>query len=174
MEMLLRMNWVDLLALILVLRTSYVALNDGLSHEIFPLIGSVCMFVFSLHYYVKLALFFHENGIPLPVDILNLISFALVGFLIGILFRFIKVIVDKILTVSWNPLIEKFGGLLAGILRGAILASTVLVIISLIPLPYLQHSIRERSLTGAYFMKIGPAINDRVSGVLPELGKVKK
>ena len=174
MEILSGVNWVDILALILVVRTSYVALNDGLSHEIFPLIGSICMLVFSIHYYTKMALFFHENGFTLPIDILNLISFALIAFCIGVLFRFIKVIVDKILTVSWHPLIEKFGGLLAGILRGAILTSTVLVIISLIPLPYLQHSIRERSLTGRYFMKIGPSIDSRVSGVLPEVGKVKK
>jgi len=92
MEILSKINWVDVLVLILILRTSYVSLQDGLSHEILPLVGSICMLVFSLHYYTKIAAFFYNNGLNLSLELLRLASFILVAICIGILFRFIKII----------------------------------------------------------------------------------
>ena len=167
MEILTKINWVDVLILILILRTSYVSLQDGLSHEILPLIGSVCMLVFSLHYYGKIASFLFNNGFTIPMELLNLISFVFTVICIGILFKFLKVVVDKIVKVSWHPLIEKFGGMLAGIVRGVILTSIILTIIVLIPLPYLQWSVNTRSLTGIYFVKIGPSI-EHTAVALPQ------
>ena len=169
MEILSKINWVDVLVLILIVRTSYVSLEDGLSHEILPLVGSVCMLLFSLHYYTKIASFFYNNGLNLSIEILRLVSFILIAICIGIIFRFIKSIIDHIIKVTWHPMIEKFGGLLAGVVRGAILTSTVLIIIVLIPLPYLQWSVRDRSMTGMYFLRIGPFIYEKMHTALPTL-----
>ncbi len=169
MEILAKINWVDVLILIIVLRTSYVSLQDGLSHEILPLAGSVCMLVFSLHYYNRIALFLYNGGFTLPMELLNPAGFILSAVVIGILFKFIKVMIDKIIKVSWHPLIEKFGGLLAGVVRGAILTSTILITIVLIPLPYLQWSVRDRSLTGVYFLRIGPVIYEKTCAILPTM-----
>lgn len=167
MEILTKINWVDVLVVIVILRTSYVSLQDGLSHEILPLIGSVCMLVFPLHYYNKTALFFYNNGLALPMALLDLLGFVVLAVCIGLLFRFFKVFIDKIIKVSWHPLIEKFGGLAAGILRSVVLVSLILVMLMLIPLSYLQWSVRDRSLTGMYFLRIGPAIYEKVSVLLP-------
>ena len=167
MEILTKINWVDVLIVILILRTSYVSLKDGLSHEIFPLVGSICMVVLSLHYYTKIAAFLYSLGFALPMNLLDLSGFILSAVAIGILFRFIKAVLDKIIKVSWHPLIEKFGGLLAGVIRGSVLTSTILIIIVLIPVPYLQWSVRDRSLTGIYFLRIGPAIYEKTSALLP-------
>ena len=167
MGILSKINWVDILIVILILRTSYVSLKDGLSHEIFPLVGSICMVVLSLHYYTKIAAFLYSLGFALPMNLLDLSGFILSAVAIGILFRFIKAVLDKIIKVSWHPLIEKFGGLLAGVIRGSVLTSTILIIIVLIPVPYLQWSVRDRSLTGIYFLRIGPAIYEKTSALLP-------
>jgi uncharacterized membrane protein required for colicin V production len=167
MEILTKINWVDVLIAILILRTAYVSLQDGLSHEILPLIGSVCMLILSLHYYLKIAAFLYEIGFALPREFLNLLSFVTLVICIGILFKFIKALIDKIIKITWHPLIERFGGLIAGVVRGAVLTSTILIIIVLIPLPYLQWSVRDRSLTGVYFLRIGPVIYEKLSAVLP-------
>ena len=169
MEILSKINWVDVLVLILIVRTSYVSLQDGLSHEILPLVGSVCMPVFALHCYTKIAAFFYNNGLNLSIELLRLASFVLVAVCIGILFRFVKAIIDKTIKVTWHPVIERFGGFLAGVVRSFILTSTVLIIIVLIPLPYLQWSVRDRSLTGMYFLRIGPFIYEKVHTTLPTL-----
>ena len=168
MEILSRINWVDALALILILRTSYIALHDGLSHEIFPLLGSICMIVFSLRYYHKIAEFLYYLGLLFPIDLLNILGFILAAVPMGILLRFMKLALDKIMKVSWHPFIERSGGLLAGIVRGAILTSTVLIVIALIPAPYLQRSIKDKSLTGIYFFRIGPILYENVYKLLPD------
>ncbi len=167
MEILTKINWVDVLVVIIIIRTTYVSLQDGLSHEILPLVGSVCMLVFSLHYYNKIALFFYDNGFALPMPLLNLLGFIVTAVGIGLVFRFLKVIIDKIIKVSWHPFIERFGGLLAGIIRSCILTSLILIMLALVPLSYLQWSIRDRSLTGMYFLRIGPAIYEKLSVLLP-------
>ena len=74
MDIITRVNWVDLLALIIILRISYVAFNEGLSHEIFPLTGGIVVVVLSLHYYTKLGQFIWSNIPAIPVEIANLIG----------------------------------------------------------------------------------------------------
>jgi uncharacterized membrane protein required for colicin V production len=125
------------------------------------------MLVFSLHYYAKIAAFLNYLGFAFPIDFLNLFGFVLTAVVIGIIFRLIKAIIDKIIKVSWHPLIERLGGLLAGVVRGSILTSTVLIMLVLIPLPYMQWSVRDRSLTGVYFLRIGPVMYEKMSAFLP-------
>ena len=45
MELITKINWVDVLVAILMLRISYVAFRDGLSHEIFPFIGRILIMI---------------------------------------------------------------------------------------------------------------------------------
>lgn len=169
MEILTKINWVDVLAAIIILRISYVAFQDGLSHEIFPLIGIIGTIVLSLHYYDKLAIFISQNLTNAPIEVLEFLSFLILIISIGLLFKTVRVVLDKIIKVTWHPLIEKFGGLLAGIIRASIVVSTILIILALTPIPYLQWSIRDRSLTGMYFLRIAPAIYEKASIFLPGL-----
>ena len=57
MDIIRRINWVDLLVVILILRISYVAFQEGLSHEIFPIIGGVVIIIVNLHYYERIGSF---------------------------------------------------------------------------------------------------------------------
>lgn len=166
MEILTKLNWVDVLIIIIILRISYVAFQDGLSHEVFPLIGTVATTVLALHYYVNIsALLSHYLG--MSPNILDILSFIGLLVIIGLIFKFIRTILDKIIKVTWHPLIEKFGGLIVGIGRAFVVASVILIIISLLPLSYMQWSIKDRSVMGMYILKIGPAIYEKVSGFLP-------
>ena len=70
------------------LRMSYVAFQDGLSHEIFPLIGSIFILIISLHYYIKLANIVHQNLLYVPIEILNFLSFLVLAIVIGFIFKF--------------------------------------------------------------------------------------
>ena len=167
MEIITRINWTDLVILILILRISYVAWAEGFSHEILPLLGSIIITVLSLHYYVKIGGIISRNLFSLSADISNFLSFLMLVVAAGFIARFVKALLERIVKVSWHPLIEKFGGLVCGIARASIVASLVMITISLTPLPYLQRSIRERSLSGIYFLKIGPTIYYKVSRFLP-------
>lgn len=158
MQILSRINWVDILVVILIVRMSYVAFMDGLSHEIFPFLGTIAVFVFSLHYYPRLGSAISQNLGNMQIDISNCISFIILVAVLGLVVRFLKVALDKIVKVQWHPVIEKFGGLVVGILKGYIITAIVLMILTLMPLSYLQWSIKDRSLTGKYILMAGPEV----------------
>jgi uncharacterized membrane protein required for colicin V production len=169
MEILTKLNWVDLLIIILMLRTSYVAFQDGLSHELFPLIGSVVITVVGLRYYTQLSTILSQNMFNAPRQITDFLAFMLLVVVTGILFKLFKALADRIIKVEWHPLLERFGGLFVGVAKAAIVTSLVIITLSLAPLPYLQWSIRDKSLMGMPFLKIGPAIYEKVSRILPEV-----
>ena len=172
MDMLLRMNWVDLLVVIIMLRTIYISFQDGLSHELFPLFGSVLKLVLALHFYGKLGSILHSKIAMIPLSVCNMVSFLVIVLIATFALNFLKTLIDTIIKVTWHPLIEKSGGILVGVLRGAISVSMVLIFLALVPLSYLQWSIKDKSLYGGSFLRMGPAIYRMISGNSPDSEKI--
>ena len=168
MELITRINWVDVLVVILMLRISYVAFRDGLSHEIFPFFGVIIVVIFSFHYYARIGAFLSQATNMLP-EITNFLSFLTLVIALGFLVRLLKGLLEKIIKVQWHPVIEKFGGVAVGIMRAYIVTSLVLTVLALMPLSYLQWSIRDKSLTGKYVLMAGPEIYSKVSAFLPTI-----
>ena len=167
MDIIRQLNWIDVLVIILVIRISYVAFQEGLSHEIFPLISGIASIIISLRYYHKLGGFF-SNAMPaLSKAISNFTGFCLLVIGTGLAFKFVRIVLNKVIKVQWHPLIERFGGLVFGACRGAITACLVLETMVMAPLPYLQWSIRDRSFSGVYFVRIGPTVYEAASRFLP-------
>lgn len=167
MGILTEINWIDIVNVIILIRISYVALQDGLSHEIFPLIGTVISAAVSIRYYHDITLRVQE-ALKVTAPILDLLAFvALVAF-IGLIIRLLKMAVDAIVKVTWHPFVEKFGGLLSGVLRGAIIVSIVLTIMMLTTLPYLQYSVKEKSYSGSFFLKVAPRISESLAWAMPQ------
>jgi uncharacterized membrane protein required for colicin V production len=162
-----RLNWLDIFIIIIVMRISYVAFQDGLSHQIFPLIGTICTAVIALHYYHNIAVYIYQNAVRLPVKVLDFLSFVLLLIGIGLIFKLLRALSEKIINVTWHPLVERGGGLLLGFMRACVVTSVLLMIMALMPLSYLQHSIRDRSLMGMHFLRIVPNIYGKVSRILP-------
>ena len=165
-----KINWIDILAVIIVVRISYVALQDGLSHEIFPLIGAVLTAAMSIHYYRDLASF-AQNMVSLPIPLLNMLAFLTLVIGLGLIFKLARALVDALMKVTWHPLAEKSGGLIFGLLRASVVVSIVFTLMSLTPLSYLQYSIKERSLTGSYFLKVAPGISSKLAWAFPTINK---
>ena len=169
MELITKVNWVDILVAILMLRISYVAFRDGLSHEIFPFIGSILIMVLAMHYYTALGAFISRKMMNMPIELANFLSFLLLVVAQGFLVRLLKVALDKIVKVQWHPIMEKFGGLAVGIMKAYVVTGIVLTTLSLMPLSYLRWSIKDKSLTGKYILRAGPEIYDRVGRFLPAI-----
>ena len=167
MELITKINWVDVLVAILMLRISYVAFRDGLSHEIFSVLGSILIMVLAMHYYAVLGSFMSRNMMNMPIELANFLSFLMLVMALGFLVRLLRVLLDKIVKVQWHPIMEKFGGLAVGIIKAYVITCIVLTTLSLMPLSYLVWSIKDRSLTGKYILKAGPEIYDRVGSFLP-------
>lgn len=174
MDVLSRANWVDLLVVIICLRTIYISFQDGLSREIFPLFGSILSLVLALHLYTKIGSAVHTAVGIIPLSILNLAGFITMILAAGIVLKLLRVVVDAVIKVTWHPLIEKFGGVIVGVLKGAVVSSTVLVMLALVPLSYLQASIKDKSLSGMFFLRLGPGIYRAVSGGVIDDDRITK
>lgn len=170
MDILTKINWVDILIVIIMVRISYIALQDGLSHEIFPLIGTVMTVAISMRYYHDLALFI-QGMAGLPVQILDLLALITLVIGIGLIFKLARFLVNTLLKVTWHPFVERFGGLVFGFLRASVVVSILLMIMSLMPLSYLQYSIKDKSLLGPYFLNIAPEISNKAAWAFPAIIK---
>lgn len=171
MDILSKINWVDILVVILVLRISYASSQLGLSHGIFPLIANILVLVLGLHFYPfgeKLA---SKYLFKMPPAIADFLSFVGLVIIIGFTCKLINSVLEHILKTEWHPAIERWGGCLVGALKACVIAGIVLTMLALLPLPYLQRSVRDRSFTGMYLLKIGPVMYSKVSKFLPPLGK---
>jgi uncharacterized membrane protein required for colicin V production len=56
-----RLNWIDLVFVILLIRTGYVAVRNGFLVEIFKISGTILAIYLGCHYYAFLAAFFHSR-----------------------------------------------------------------------------------------------------------------
>jgi len=167
MELITKINWVDVLVAILMLRISYVAFRDGLSHEIFPFIGSILVMALAMRYYTVLGSYVSRNMMNMPVELANFLSFLILAVALGLLVRLSRIVLDKIVKVQWHPVMEKFGGLVVGIMKAYVITGIVLTTLSLMPLSYLQWSIKDKSLTGKHILRVGPEIYTGVERFLP-------
>ena len=167
MDIIRRLNWVDILTIILMVRISYVAFLKGLSHEIFPIMTGIASLVICLYYYNRIGGYISQNLLPGALEISNFLSFLLLAIGTGLIFKLLRSILDKVIKVEWHPFIERIGGAAFGIARGAIVVCLVLEAIALAPLPYFQWSIRDKSLLGMHFVRIGPALYEKASKFLP-------
>ena len=173
MELITKINWVDVLVVILMLRISYVAFRDGLSHEIFSFLGSILIVIVVMRYYTVFGGFISLNAMNMPVELSNFLSFLILVVASGLLVRLLRIILNKVVKIQWHPMLEKFGGLAIGMMKAYIVTGMVLMTLNLMPLSYLSWSIQDKSLTGKYFLVAPLEIYDRLERFLPEI-KVNK
>ena len=167
-----KVNWVDVLVLILLLKISYKGFCNGFSSEVMPLIDLTAILLISLHTYV-LAGQFISYFIPLPKRYADLLSMLLIAAFMIIICRALERLSVKLIKLEVVSFFDRMGGACLGILRATLTISFVLVVLVLIPVRYVESSIKDRSLTGTIFLKAGPALYDKVISILPGMEQRK-
>lgn len=151
-----RLNWVDVVVLVIFLRIILIALNKGLMIEIFKMIGIICTIFVSLHYYINLSDFISSRS-PLPSDFADFISFSCLSVFVLMSFKFFR---DGILVlVKIHPLeaLDRWGSVLLGMVRGVFVASLILIAIFISTIDYLQESV-ETSYSHRFFLGVAPRV----------------
>lgn len=155
MNILTRINWIDILCVILLFRISYIAYKRGFSAEIFKFAGTVCALFFSLHYYysVAQALITRITFVKIPLETARFFTFifcAVLGYLAFVLLRFIF---SRFIHMEATPQFNNWGGLSIGILRGVLFLGLLFYVFCLSPLPYFSKSVKD-SLTGKKMVQV--------------------
>ena len=163
-----KINWIDLLAVILLVRSSYVGFTKGFGWEFFRFLGYLGGAFLSVYYYEYVSQLTGDY-LPAVSPFSNLISFTSIYILILFIFKFINTIIEKIIKIEIFSTLERLGGLILGFLRGAITLSLILITLVLMPVPYFEKSVKERSYTGPTILMVVPFLYERAAKIFPAL-----
>jgi uncharacterized membrane protein required for colicin V production len=162
-----RVNWVDILTVILLLRTCYIGARTGLSEEVFRMVGVLLGLYVSMGFYSPFGSRIN-SGLSLPQDLVDGVSFLILILLSMLSLKLVAIGVTKVVKLAFADKINQWGGFVSGLLRGAILLSLLFMLFGILKVDYLVKSVEERSLTGPYIEKIAPYAYQVVARNSPE------
>jgi len=167
MEVLEKINWVDIVVLILVVRGVYLGIKHGLTAELFSFIGILLSLVCAVSWYSQIADVLVIN-FSLPIWLSQLLCFMVIAQLIRIIFKYGLAMLLRVLNVQFLPQLERIGGGVVGFGRGIIISSILLLAMVLISNNYLNESIYQKSFSGTFLLKAAERTYKALTFWLPE------
>lgn len=146
-------NWIDVIFVIILIRTSCVGFAKGFLSEFFRFLGLLLAFILSFSNYTLVSQFLSEHT-KWTVSKLEVIAFLLI--FLGILFIF-KVIAFVVYLMFHKETVYSFTrliGLLLGFCRGVLLVSVIYMMFINSPFKYLSTSAKDRSISGYYLSEV--------------------
>lgn len=150
-------NWVDIIFIILLTRICYVAIKTGFPIEIFKLFGTITAILLSIHYYIRISNFLTDNFAlsAFPVEFIDLIVFILLSLLGYNFFVFLRLTFLRLVKIETISIINRWGGLAIGLIRGILLLSLLSFIMAISTIPYVKTS-ADNSYLGKAVFNIAP------------------
>lgn len=151
-------NWVDILCIIVLFRVAFISMKSGFSTEVFKLSGTILAAYISFHYYTLFSdAFTSRFGLkeimPIPfMDFLCFLILALLGYLVFVLLR---ITFYRFINVEAVNNLNRWGGLVLGVLRGVLLSSLIMFTLVISTLTYLKKSAAD-SYSRRYIFNIAP------------------
>jgi len=160
-----RINWVDVLAVILLFRMGYIGLQLGLGSELVKLTGLVGGFFVSFRYYQGVGDLMAQRTFLRPEWAAALAMVLLLALTYFAVTRVLR-LMEPLVQVSFEKRLSQAGGLVVGLGRGILVTSVVLVLCQQLPSPYMQESITQHSLTGGAVSRAAPALYHTLRALL--------
>ena len=140
-----RLNWIDLVFVILLIRTGYVAVRNGFLVEIFKISGTILAIYLGCHYYAFLAAFFHsrlgsEGSSAAVPETLSFVVLCVLGYAVFILPRRLLM---RFLKIEAAPLLNMWGGFVLGICRGVLFSGLLFLVFTISTRDYLRLSVAQ-------------------------------
>jgi uncharacterized membrane protein required for colicin V production len=165
-----KVNWVDVLFLIIILRSIYVGSRKGFFTELFNIMGVGVAIVLSIHFYSSGAGLLLKY-LSIPLNISNLAAFIAIAFCVYMLFQIVEAIIKKIVKVeifpNFNKTIDKIGGPIIGFCKGIAISIFIFLVLLLIPIGYVVNSTKVNSLSGKLFSRASAALYVKTISVIP-------
>lgn len=152
-------NWIDVLAVIILFRMGYVGFRLGIFSEFVKLTGLVGGIFVSFRYYQGAgdAL---RTQVPLPTELAAALTMAGLVMLTYLGIVGVLRLAQRIVQVNFKSTLNQAGGILVGVFRAAVVTSLILVVFQQVPSEYLKASIEEKSFSGKVLCQVAPAVYD--------------
>jgi uncharacterized membrane protein required for colicin V production len=154
-----RLNWVDGILLILLIRMGYVGFQTGLGSELNKLVGLTVGFCLGFRIYQSWGDAIAKNSF-LSIEWASVVALVLIvmgGYLA--MTRGLK-LMGHWIEVKFHDPLSRMGGLLVGLFRAVLVSSVVWVTCQQLPSPYLHDSIEKHSISGPRVSRVAPGIYD--------------
>ncbi len=153
-QMLAKINWVDILIVLVSVRIIYVGIKNGFIMELFKLGGVVFAIFISFHYYTKLSQIL-QNHSGISHGTADFLCFGFLWGVVVLIFKFIREGLMLVFKVEALSLVDQWGGLLLSIIRGALTGSLVLVFLQVSGVEYWKNHARK-SFFSPYLAQLSP------------------
>ena len=158
-----RVNWVDIVSLILLIKIGYVSSHIGVGKQILPLILLTAIVTAALYNYAGMAYFFIDR-FSLSPSLCNFVSYTSILLILCVIYRFVLKATGFYLfavqTENWN--VERIGGVVMGMLRSVVIIGAVFTIALLSPFRFVEDGIKK-SYTGYFFINANLSIYNYVT-----------
>jgi len=162
------MNWFDIIAIIILIRTGYIGLKNGLSIEVYKF-AAFCISGFAaLYSYKRLTGILNQYyNIIINTAQLNAVIFLII-LLAGILiFRFIFIFVREAIKLSFAKNFDVSSGIVLGLIRGILIVCIIFTILTWVSNDHIRESIQKRSFSGPYIVNLAHQFNSALVKLLP-------
>lgn len=151
-------NWIDFLVIGIIARMCYIGIKTGLGIELFKLASLWLATVISYHIYTTpLSDLLNQRLPALPLDAGDVFVFCALLTVITIGIRIIRESFFLLVKIEAQNVLNKWGGLVIGCLRGFWIASIALFIMTISTVQYLEVSAKS-SLFGHKLIGMAPNI----------------
>lgn len=147
-ETLVKFNWVDIMAICVIILTAYKGAKKGLIIEIFKLLAVVLSLSVSLHYFSKASDSLLEYFPQIRIIFSDLICFVVLALLSYLAVTAAREALRRFIKTEAVGGLHKWGGLILGLIRGALLTGLLLIGFYFLNLNYLAGSARKSYLGG--------------------------
>lgn len=153
MEIFKYINWLDIIVLVIVVRSVFLGAKHSLTTELFNFFGTAISLILAVQWYSKISDVLILN-FSLPIWFSNMLCFVIIVEIIGLIFKYTLVALLKVLNIQLIPQLEKIGSSIIGLGRGVIVAGILVLILSFIPNGYMKESIHEKSFSGNFLINV--------------------
>ncbi len=171
-ELISRLNWVDYLALIAVLRGLYVGCKSGVFHELLRVAAYLVTIAATFYLFEPLAQYLTLHTF-LNIVSARVISFAGALLLVYLLTKVFRAILVKLLKVGEGGFFNRVIGAAIGGMRLLLLLSFFFMGVDHSPLSQLKADIHTRSLTGSKIVEVAPTLVEFMAHLSPNLAVPK-
>jgi uncharacterized membrane protein required for colicin V production len=137
----------------------YIGFRLGLGTELLKLAGLTAGFFAGFRYYQQMGDWLAQRTF-LSVEWGSVAALALIVVAVYLAVTRASRLLEKLVQVNFEKKVNQIGGLLAGLGRGLLVSSVVLVACQQLPAAAMQESIREHSLSGPVVSRMAPAVYD--------------
>ncbi len=166
------MNWIDIIIIILLALAVGIGFKKGLVQEIVGIIALVVAFFLALIMHMTAASILVKVFPKLPKHIAPTVGFVIMFMVVFLVITITGWLLSKIIKATPLDFADKIGGMVIGLIKGALIISILLLLLALLPLPKNVNKKLDRSGMIRSIRKVAPLIYEKSKGLWPKAQKL--